>query len=170
MSDFYYDAPKLFTRMGMSFERPSTPPDLQAMFWAVDTRKLYAVNAEMQWYEINPDREGQYHVNITSLTVTAYPSGVIFAIPPLGAYIHEMAVVVSQAFDPGITVTIGDNADVDRLAETGDIDLQVVGKYLFSPQHQYSAGSFVQAYLSGSSAFGTAEVYISYDEATTSFQ
>lgn len=170
MPDFYYDAPKLYTRMGLASERPNTPPDNQAMYWALDTRKLYAVNAFMQWYEINPDREGQYHVNVTSLTVTAFPSGILMAIPSYGAYIHEVRVEVEQAFDPGITATIGDNADVDRLMGVDDFNLQTIGTYQTNPLYSYSPGSFIFVYLSASSAFGIATCYISYDEAPTNFQ
>lgn len=161
---FYEEKARLMPRMGYSTERPFRPPDKHALWWELDTGLMWAANDGMDWVCINPADTGQFHIATATIAVSAYPSGQLWEIPPLGAYVYEVRVRVEQVYDAGITCTIGDMLDVDRLAEAEDVDLEVVGDYVTHPLHTYAGGSFINVYLSAVSAFGIATVNILYDE------
>lgn len=167
MSDFYYDQPGLFTRMGLSSEMPLRPPDNQALFWAIDTKKIYAVDDTMNWYEINPDfptNRGMESLT-TAFHFDDYPSFLLLTTPLDNTLILDVRVSVTVPFDPGITVTIGDAGDVDRLMESDGIDLSAIDNTFEShPNFTYpTAGTAILAYLSGTSAAGAADVWFIYD-------
>ncbi len=157
MVDFYYDQPGLFARIGLFSDRPARPPDTQAMFWAIDTQKLYAANDAMNWYEINPDPpapEGEYHLQIAPFVTDLVTPNLLFFTPVFGATITKITVRLEEVYDIGVTCTLGDDADVDRFFVTGEIDLQTQGEYVTYPNYSYLPGGSIKMYGSASSTTG----------------
>ena len=169
MTDFYNELGRTHFRFGRTADFPETPPDKSAGFWNLETGKVYAVNDLMEWVLINPDPEPfpdeipALHVRSAIIAISAYPSGSLFVTPPGGAFITEVRIDVTAPFEDGLTCTIGDPADVDRLMESDSADLQTVGTYTTYPQYGYGGVEGINVYLSFSPAFGLADVYIFYE-------
>lgn len=168
MTDFYDDLSPIWIRSGLNASKPVSPPDIQAMYWATDTQKLWAVNNLMQWYVINPTPGGQYHIRVGAFVTNIFAPNVLFVIPTTGALISRITIRVDSAYDPGVTATVGDDAVPDRFFAAVDIDLQTPGDYTVpSPYYQYAFGDAIKIYGSATSATGSGNAFIEYDEAPT---
>lgn len=76
-----------------------------------------------------------------------------------------VTVEVLVPFHPSATLTVGDDADHERLVQDQHIDLSVADTYTVTPSYQYGGTeeSWIRAYLSrGTSTAGSAKVTISY--------
>lgn len=166
---FYDTHRKLYTHIGYFADR-GTPPDKSALFWAIDTGKMYCVNDAMNWVEVNPDfpaTPGMFHVKKAAVATSIYPSAPLFIIPSFGAFIPKIDFAIEEAYDVGIQLTVGDAGDVDRLFTTSDLDPQTVGTYTVYPNYQYSFGSTITIYINTPATVGFGTMYIHYDEAPT---
>src|SRR5690606_2914059 len=103
-----------------------------------------------------------------SASVTFMFSGVgpfnIARISPLNR-ITMVSVDVLTAFDITSTLSIGDDADNERLGKNQHIDLSTPGSYALTPTYQYGGTdeTWIRAYFNpGTSLTGQAKVTISY--------
>jgi hypothetical protein len=79
--------------------------------------------------------------------------------------VMNVSVEVTQPFNGGATLTVGDSNDVDRHMTVNENDLSDTGTYYSFPNHLYDeiAEVHVNAYLSkGNATQGSAEVLITY--------
>lgn len=79
--------------------------------------------------------------------------------------VMNVSVEVTQPFNGGATLTVGDGNDVDRHMTVNENDLSDIGTYYSFPNHLYDeiAEVHVNAYLSkGNATQGSAEVLITY--------
>lgn len=166
MSGFYEDTPALLVRFGMSADRPTDPPDKSCLFWDMQTGKLWAVNDSMVWVNINPTPvyTGESHIRIAAVATSIYPSALMWAVPSLGAFIYEARLVIDSGYDVGITLSVGDSGDNNRLIPSGAINAQTPGTYKTNPLHQYAAGAGINIYCSASPTTGSGTLYLMYDE------
>lgn len=94
----------------------------------------------------------------------ALPTQDIYRISPTDR-VTVVTVDVTEAFHTSATLTVGDDADHERLVSDQHIDLSVVDTYTITPSYQYGGTdeSWIRAYLSaGSSTTGSVRVTISY--------
>jgi hypothetical protein len=76
-----------------------------------------------------------------------------------------VTVEVLEAFHTSADLSIGDDADHERLAESQHIDLSTLGTYTITPSYQYGGTeeSMIRAYPNpGTSTSGRVKVTISY--------
>lgn len=161
---FYETQPKLYTRYGHTAERPESPPDKSALFWDMDTGKLYAVSDAMEWIEINPDRPLD--------RVQTYSGNFTYADTPLKVLlttgvnhlIIKVRVTIITPFDDGAVITIGDTLDTDRLMTADQINGEVLQTYETEPYHNYATPTAIRVSVSSGLTNGAALVYLVYDE------
>lgn len=94
----------------------------------------------------------------------ALPTQDIYRISPTDR-VTVVTVEVTEAFHTSATLTVGDDADHERLVSDQHIDLSVVDTYTITPSYQYGGTdeSWIRAYLSaGSTTTGSVRVTISY--------
>lgn len=162
MSDFYVDQPALWPRIGRTADRPVTPPDKQALFWDIQTGKMYAVNDSMQWVVINPDHVGmrQKQAQFSYLQAPAFT--LIAAADNLpNTTFSDVRLEVTDEWDGGAQITIGDDADVDRLMQADGNNPAVFGTYLGFPD--VGAGNRdIKAYITFDDFPGTGGIATAY--------
>ena len=162
--NFYEDTRGLFTRMGRTDERPTTPPDKSALFWDIQTGRLYGVNDSMEWVLINQPFPAKTSMETFTgnFTFATTPSGLLM-VSGTNTLITEVVVDVQTPFTDGITAKIGDNADTDRLFPAANMNLQEVGTYYYHPFFTYPVPTNIEVRVDGGGVTGFAAVYIVYD-------
>jgi len=163
---FYNDLPALLVRFGRTADKPITPPGKSAAFWDLETGLFWAVNDAMQWVSINPAPvySGEAHIRIKPVATSVNPSVLAWLVPSLGAFIFQAVFVVEEAYDSGVTFSVGDVGDNERLIAAADIDPETPDSYPTIPVYQYAPGDAINVYQNMASATGAATLYLFYDE------
>ena len=70
---------------------------------------------------------------------------------------------VTDAFDGNTIITVGDDADPDRLMSSPYMDLSEEATFVTNPSHVYAADTDIKVYVTqGNSTVGSATVLVSY--------
>lgn len=160
----YEAQPGLIPIIGYTADRPTVPPDRQALFWDIETGLMYAVNISMQWVVINPPFPEKTSMEsfTGNFTFATTPSGVLMT-TGTNTLITEIIVDVQTEFTAGATAIIGDLADTDRLFPSAQMNLQEAGLYRSHPLYTYSVPTDIEVRVSAGASDGFAAVYIIYD-------
>lgn len=109
-----------FPLIGNTDDRPAVPPDKEVMFWDKQAGVLYAVNDSMEWVAINP---GRTFVDTFTDNISYFESPSHLLFHALDNYkILAISLKMLTPYDGGAAITIGDNADVDRLMAVSEND------------------------------------------------
>ncbi len=157
---YYDDLLKVYPRRGKTADRPGTPPDKSAFFWDMEAGVLYGVNDNMEWIAVNPPDPTYVDTFTGSFNFSSYPFSNVFIAPGSGVFVTTMLIDIETAFDPGITVNLGDTGDIDRILPETKIRLSEETTYEYD---LYRTVTLIQARLSAVSTFGTARVYLTFD-------
>lgn len=86
------------------------------------------------------------------------PLGVIpIATVPQGQIVKEVVIDISEAFDGGVIMTIGDDGSQGILMTASENTLGEIGKQIASPDYQYHADTEVKMFFSAATpTIGTA--------------
>jgi len=69
-------------------------------------------------------------------------------------YLARVTISVEEAFNAGVTATVGFPGAVDEIALAADIDLQTVGKYTFNPYKVFATVQTLNLYIGGTATAG----------------
>jgi len=163
-ADFYNNNKILYPRYGHSADK-GDPPDKSALFWALDTGKMYAVNDSMQWVEVNPDPPQAYHVHEADVATSIFPSTSMFFMDGIAPLIVRIHFDILEPYDVGTILTLGDAGDVDRFFDASSLDATTVGTYEVEPFYKYpSVGSDIRVYSNLDPTTGLGKIHFEFDE------
>lgn len=162
--DYYVDFPNSTIVRGKIVDRPLKPFDKDVFWWDYVNGILYGASDAMEWVVINPNTGMEaVETQFSYIQAPAYP---LVTIPDNGRVL-TIRLLIDNEFDAvGAAITIGDDADVDRLMTAAENDPTTVNTYEVNPDQLYAGGStIIKAYITGTGASqGVAKALIIYDK------
>jgi hypothetical protein len=127
---------------------------------------FYIYTLDTVWVEMANKDSSETDAQSVEVTITpaSASSGSIHTISE-GRRVSFVTVTVTEEFDGGATLTVGDDADNDRLMTADQNDLSSVGDYSTTPSHTYSGAgdTTIKFYFDAAEAtVGSATIAITY--------
>lgn len=154
--DVWHGLPVLYVRIGITSERPTTPPSRQAGFWDYEAGILYISNLDQTWVEVGGSSGGALPTGAFIVTYGTfdYTQSSPFALRTVGSgeVVREVRISVETVFDGGMELSVGNAGFSERLMAVAQNDPETIGMYTTSPEYNYTGGGTVNLYLSSSGA------------------
>lgn len=117
-------------------------------FGAITPAEMAAAMSVMYEAFMASSCEDDVPTQITITPATVFP--VLLKSVVAGETADELLVIVDEAFDADLVLSVGDSGDNARLMTIQQNNLQVVGgQYQVSPEYQYPGAADIYVYLTG---------------------
>ncbi len=82
----------------------------------------------------------------------------------IGDTLYSVTVEITEAFDPGFSITIGFPSDPDEVVESDELDLEELDTSKFPTYKTHTVAEVLGLYITGTSTTGAGIVYVERSE------